>query len=100
VVKKEDRVISLGFHRMARPLEAPSMSMAMTLQLLQHLMAIFSIFLEVNLVSCFIIIEGFSLEIKVFKDLCLLGLLRHLTFHGMYLIGKVGGRRRIFLPYS
>ena len=80
--------------------EAHSSSIAMTLQLLQHLMAIFSILVEVHLVSCIIIIEGFSLDIKVFKHLCLLGLLRPLTFQEMYFIGKVGGGRRIFSPYS
>jgi hypothetical protein len=85
---------------MAKPPDAPSTSTAMTLQLLQHLVAIFSIVVEVHLVSCNIIIEGFSSDIKVFKHIFLLGLLRPLTFHEMYFIGKVGGVRRIFLPYS
>jgi hypothetical protein len=42
-------------------------------------------------VSCIIMIEGFSSDLKVFKNLFLLGMLRPLTFQEMYFIGKFGG---------
>jgi hypothetical protein len=72
----------------------------MTLQLIHHFTTIFSIVVEENSVSCIIMIEVFCSYIKVFKHILLLGMLRPLTFQEMYFIGKVGGGRIIFQPYS
>ena len=90
MVKNDEREILLGFQMMAKPPDSPSTSTIVTLQPLQHLVAIFSIVMDVHLVSSNNTVEGFSSDIKVFKHLCLIRLLMPLTFHEMYFIGKVG----------
>ena len=82
------------------PPEAPSTSISMTLHLLHHLTTIFSMVVEEHLVSCNIMIDGFSSDINLFKNLFLLWILRSLMFQEIYFIEKVGGGMRISFPYS